>query len=145
MRLTMVHVSAKFHKNRPSGKKKYGSLIPYKTHVSGLKQFRPLWTREQGKGRRLRAAGDSSDRSTLAGGFSILIICLKHCKMIEIFSLSAINWKFSFFALYRLNPINFSNVGIPCFLAKPWTFLSDSDESLVNDAPNPCLCVCQIS
>ena len=46
MRLTIVYVCCKFHKNRFYSKKSYGSVTPYVTMFVDLKNFRPLWARE---------------------------------------------------------------------------------------------------
>ena len=50
MRLTIVYVCCKFHKNRFYSKKVMAVSCPYVTMFVDLKNFRPLWAREHGAG-----------------------------------------------------------------------------------------------
>ena len=66
MRLTIVYVCCKFHKNRFYSKKSYGSVMPLCNHVYGLQKFSPsVSTGAQGRRRQhrgeLTGAGDNLD------------------------------------------------------------------------------------
>ena len=70
MRLTIVYVCCKFHKNRFYSKKSYDSVMPLCNHVCGLQKFQPIWTKlgtPTGEPRRGPPTNFEENPTTLSG------------------------------------------------------------------------------